>query len=671
MDGKSREKLIVGIAALLFFAAFGAVAYLDRPHGKVGDDFGQDDFTAVIEKNEGHLSLPEFPSDLLIFGAGNEASLDFSVTNQDQDNDIDTVYITIPDGEVMNSTTEWFDPLFQHEWDFSKEANDVAKISARDDLPGRVFGGSAQYDVAGNIDDALDHNSMLGIDEGITITLDFKAPSIPGIKMGAKAINLQVSDEQTESSDSSNRYSVMPFPYPYIVIDTDYEFIIFRLTSNNADLDIEYGGSMLFGSGSRGSSIVISPFGFKYVSSDGSIVAVLEVPEDPITIINPLLYTTADGGGEFTLDMFKYRTLTVEPGLPSSEWVSILSSQEDYSGELPATAGGSIELDIDGDGLFNDNDDDIDGDGIINEEDSDPYDPGVVNHHPDISIQTTITSVARNKDLVIDTTATDEDQDTLIYSWSVSPDTGWTDNKASVTVDLDDFEPGIYTFMVQVSDGKGGIDHASITVEVTEPDETEGPPIWLIIIIIVVILVVVAAVVFYVLRNEEREEEVPEELEPHPLDGLEEDISATPPVEEYTGERYSATEDYSLGEVPGQELMEGEGEDELEEFEEEEEEFTEGVVEEVPSPVSQEYPGLPEESEMDEVKDLELLINEMEKAEEEIGDTCPECGGALGPYDASCPSCGAEFDIALECPNCGALIDEGAVSCPKCGTNFL
>ncbi|MBN1539095.1 MAG: hypothetical protein JW939_03040, partial [Candidatus Thermoplasmatota archaeon] len=160
MEGRTREKLIVGIAALLFFAAFGAVAYFDRPHGTVGDDFGQDDFTAVIARNEGHLSLPEFPPDLLIFGAGNEASLDFSVTNQDQDNDIDTVYITIPDGEVLNSTTKWFDPLFPHEWDFSKEAVDVAKIYARDDLPGRVFGGSAQYDVAGNIDDALDHNTL-------------------------------------------------------------------------------------------------------------------------------------------------------------------------------------------------------------------------------------------------------------------------------------------------------------------------------------------------------------------------------------------------------------------------------------------------------------------------------------------------------------------------------
>ncbi|MBN1390616.1 MAG: hypothetical protein JXA22_08245, partial [Candidatus Thermoplasmatota archaeon] len=130
MEGKYREKLIVGIAAILFFAAFGAVAYFDRPHGAAGDDFGQDDFNVVMEKNEGHLSIAEFPPDLYIFGAGNKASLDFTVTNNDEDNDIDTVYITVPDGEVLNATTEWYDSLFTHDWDFSKAGDDVAKLSA-------------------------------------------------------------------------------------------------------------------------------------------------------------------------------------------------------------------------------------------------------------------------------------------------------------------------------------------------------------------------------------------------------------------------------------------------------------------------------------------------------------------------------------------------------------
>jgi len=650
MDGKLREKLIVGVAAILFFAAFGAVAYLDRPHGTVGHDFGQDDFTVVMERNQGHLTLPEFPSDLLIFGAGQEASLDFTVTNNDQDNDIDTVYITIPGGEVLNATTEWFDTLFTHEWDFSKSSEDVAKISARDDLPGRVFGGSAQYDVAGNIDDALDHNENLGISEGITITLDFNAPTTPGVKMGTEAINLQVSDEQTETVGEANRYSVAPFPYPYLVIDTDFQFMLFKLTGTNADLDIEYGGSMLFGSGTRASDFRTSEHGFKYRSSTGATVAVIEVPDNS-TIVNPVIEAKANGGGQYTIDMVRYTTGAIDPDQPSSDWVEVTSSQIGYSGQLPPTGGDIVNLDIDGDGLFTDNDGDIDGDGIPNDEDTDPYDSGVTNHHPVIhDIAPSATRIPKNKDLEMEAIATDADSDTLSYSWSVTPNTGWSGTTRSVIVDLSDFEPGTYIFNVVVTDGNGGTDQSQITIEVTESEGTEGPPVWMIILIIVVILAIVGAVVFYVMRGGEAEEEIPEELAPQPP----EEFGEGPEAPMMPEEAPTMAQEYEESE-----FEEDLDEDLMDEFDEEELPTTSSVL-----------LGLPEESEMQEVQDLELLIDEMERTEEEIGDVCPECSAPLGPYDSRCSNCGAEFELALECPNCGAVIEEDASSCPSCGVSF-
>ena len=100
----NRERIVVGLAAVIFFAAFGTVALLDRPHGSQGEDFGQDDFTATLERDQGHIVIPDIPSDLLMFGADQEVSLDFNVINNDEDNDIDTIFITIPGAEMINAT---------------------------------------------------------------------------------------------------------------------------------------------------------------------------------------------------------------------------------------------------------------------------------------------------------------------------------------------------------------------------------------------------------------------------------------------------------------------------------------------------------------------------------------------------------------------------------------
>ncbi len=653
MEKKNRERLIVGVAAILLLAAFSAVAYLDRSHGTVGDDFGQDDFTVEMERNEGHLTIPDFPSDLLIFGAGHEASLDFTVTNSDADNDIDTVYITIPDGEVVNATTEWYDNLFTHDWEFNATSEEVAKISAVDDLPGRVFGGSAQYDVAGNIDDALDYDETLSISEGITITLEFIVPSETGVRVGANAIDLEVADEMTEGSDASSKYSMDPFPYPFLVIDVDFEFLLYELEGSNADLDIEWDGTSLFGSGSRASEFTSSEHGYKYTSDNGNTVAVLNSPPEG-TIVNPVITPTDDAGGQFTLDMVQFKTATIDPEAPSSTWVTVEASQEDYTGDLPTTAGEAVPLDIDGDGLFTDNDGDIDGDGIINEEDTDPNDPGVTNHHPTISpLVPSATSIAKNKDLTITASAADADSDAMTYAWSVSPYTGWTGTGSEVVVDLGDFEPGTYTFTVLVSDGNGGTVQSSTTIEVTEADESSGPPVWVIILIILVILVIVGAVVFYVIRGGEgAEDEIPEELAPQPPESFEDPMGD-----------------------PGYDSPFQTGD-----LEEEDDMYDDTVVDESVMDESYENdmdaapPGdivpLPEDPEMQEVNDLESLIDEMERTEEEIGDVCPECSAPLGPYDAECGNCGAKFELALECPSCGAVVEEDVDACPGCGVGF-
>jgi hypothetical protein len=482
------------------------------------------------------------------------------------------------------------------------------------------------------------------VSEGITITLEFIAPSEAGVKVGMDAIDLKVADEQTEGSGAISD-PMPPFPYPYLVIDVDFEFILYELRGDNADLDIEWDGVPLFGTGSRASDFTTSEHGYKYLSSNGNTVAVLNAPTGSVTV-NPVITAKNDEGGQFTIDMIHFKTDSIDPSEPSSSWVSVERSQEDYTGSLPATAGETVELDIDGDGTFNDNDDDIDGDGIPNEEDTDPYDSGVTNHHPVISpLEPSADTIAKNKKLSIDASASDADEDTLSYSWSVSQYPEWTASGPSIEVDLGDFEPGTYIFTVMVTDGNGGQALRSATVEVTAADEAGGPPAWVIILIILVILVIVGAVVFYVIRGGEgEEEEIPEEMAPQPpesFEGSTEEPGYEPPV-------------------PG------------EEFPEDYDDYGESILDEGEEGVLAPEEGipLPEESEMQEVQDLESLIDEMERTEEEIGDVCPECDAPLGPYDSQCGNCGAQFELALECPNCGAVVEEDISTCPGCGVDF-
>jgi rubrerythrin len=360
--------------------------------------------------------------------------------------------------------------------------------------------------------------------------------------------------------------------------------------------------------------------------------------------------------------MAHYSTGEIDISQPSSSWVSVESSQTGYTGSLPASAGETLSLDIDGDGLFTDNDGDIDGDGIPNNEDSDPENPLVINHHPSISsTDSSADKIAKNKRLKLSVDADDDDGDPLTYTWSVTPDTGWTGSGSEPEVDLGDFEPGTYTFTVLIEDGNGGQTQDSITIEVTE-EEKETNILMIIIAVAAVVLVAAAAGgAFLFLRSQrEEEEEVPIEEPPH---------VEPEPIEE-TYESPFATESYeepTVHETPAPlEEIEAEEEDlEADLYGEDSYQMDEEVKESL-----QALPSAEEEEEIDEVSDLERLLSDMEEMEDEVGDNCPECGEPLGPYDSECPACGAQFEVALECPSCGAVVEDDADQCPSCGASF-
>ena len=638
MNDKRSETIAVIVLASLFFAAFGAITYFDRPHGSVGASYGDDQVNTDVKRNLGYLTVDEMPEDLLVFGAGQEASLEFNVENMDPDNDIDTIYITIPDSSMIEGDYQWYTSQ-EHEWNATMPADDIMKFVAVDDIEGHEFGGSEQYDVAGNIDDALDSDGE-DINEGIKLHVRFNAPTSSGIKMEEEGINLEVADEKTENANAKETFA--PFPYYYVVAGEGEEYIV--MINKNPDmvtLEVRYGNSNLFTS-TRGSDFQATEYGFKYISSSGDEVIVLESPQDD-TLVKPLVRAKDTGlTGQFTLSVFNF---TLEESVLNKDAVVT-----DYTDDIPADPTIPLDNDIDGDGLYNNdpNELDIDGDGTINENDRDPYDSSIFNHQPTgltASVQDkTENKVKEGEGFVLEATASDPDGDELTYTWSSSDMPSFS--KSGPTINVDGLDPGDYSFTVTVDDDHGGVTEYTLNVVVEEEEEPANW--WIYILIAVIVIVVIAVILFFLLKNVEEEEEEPTEMEPEEIPGIDES--------EYGGEELGIESDFGMEsmEPPKPETS-----------------YVGDMYEETPEMEESEPPAEEEESEdTEEVEQLEQLIEDLEQTEEEIGDVCPECGASLGPEDSECPNCGAQFELALECPNCGAVVEEDMSECPNCGVQF-
>ena len=639
MKNKRKETIAVIILATLFFAAFGAITFFDQSHGSIGASYGDDQVDTGIRRSGGHLTVDditeELPDDL--FEAGEEASLEFDVENMDPDNDIDTIYVTIPGAEMVDGSFEWYNTQ-DHQWNTTMPSDDVMKFTALDDIEGHEFGGSPQYDVAGNIDDALDSNGD-EINEKITLDVTFNAPAVSGLKMESEGITLEVADEKTENANAKEVFS--PFPYYYIVADQGEDYIVMiNKNSDEVNMEVSYGGQNLFTSG-RGSDFQSTQYGFKYLSTTGNEVIVVEDPGED-TVVKPLIRSKDTGlTGKFTMSVFGF---SLGPdGLVGSEIVT------DYQDDIPADPTSPLDNDIDGDGLYNMDPEeiDIDGDGTINENDRAPYDPEVFNHPPTgltASIQDKTENVVdEDESFILEAAATDPDDDELTFTWSSSDIAGFSGT--GDTVEVEGLDPGQYTFTVTVDDGHGAQTDYTINVEVEEVEEPSNWWIW--ILIIAVTIIVVAIVIFFVTKGGEEEEEEPTEMEPEDISDMEE-----------SGFGEDMEESPEMGmDIGGVEPPKEEGPPEEEMYEDTEMEDT--------------TPPAPEEEEdTEEVEELESLIEDLEQTEEEIGDVCPECGASLGPDDSECPNCGAQFELALECPNCGAVVEDDMDKCPNCGVQF-
>ncbi len=643
MKFKINEKMIVAVAAVVFFAAFAAIIYFDQPHGEVGAGYGSNEVVFNIEKGTGHISSTDIPDDLLVLGMGQEASLSFPVMNTDSDNDVDTVVITIPDATVTSSEYEWFE-AGEHTWNLDNStADDVVKYSAELDYAGSAHGGSEYYDVAD--DDALDaFDDTTG--ESITFTVGFTAPDTSGFMTGTSAIKVEASDMIEEATGDTATVE-----YPYLIVEDNDEFLVFILQTAGFDLTIRYGDQTLFG-GTRAGDYETSPYGMKYTSGDQQ-VAVLDKPAEG-TVVMPIITPQAGVSGDFNIKWFEFMVTDI-----TTSAIDTTPIEDGYIETYPDAYGwtGPLDLDLDGDTILNANDDDIDGDGYLNNVDPYPYNSDMGNNAPTgLSAFADFAEIKEGDPVTLSALATDVEDD-LTYTWSNNvDDQTWTGENWTLT----DLEPGTYIFTVSVTDGVNDPVTYDVTVVVEKKDEPAKSNLFVIILIVIVVLVIIGAIVFFVMKSKgEEEEEAPTEIAPEG-EGT------------YVEEQYEEPEMFGAPPMPS---MEGpptidEPVPSYEEAYEQEE-----AAAELPPAVPEEQAAYDEseavmDEESQEVQDLEALIDDLE-AEDDGEDVCPECGTPLEPTDSECPGCGAQFEVALECPNCGGAVAETDEACPSCGVAFV
>ena len=302
MNRKLKERIIVAVAAIVFFAAFATIALMDRSHGTNGEGIGANEVNVDVGRNEGHVSIPTVPDSLLILAAGTDAKVDFEVENNDRDNDIDTIVVDVPGSVMLNGSSQWYDTNFlDHEWDLNLTDTDQATFEARDDWYGRVFGGSAQYDVVGNQDDALDHFAQndtisVSVSEAVTVTVEFTVPSASGIMKGNDGMQVSVGDLKTEES-SSGLTALYGNGYPYLVIDDGYEVIVIDVNSDKISLEVQYGGKTLFSGTTRSlTGYKQAAEGISYTDG-GHTYAILEAPSDDVAV-KPIIKGSEDATGD-------------------------------------------------------------------------------------------------------------------------------------------------------------------------------------------------------------------------------------------------------------------------------------------------------------------------------------------------------------------------------------
>ncbi len=682
------EKVVIGFALVILIGSFGAIMLLDRSHGGFGSHISRGEVISDLSGTQGAITDPTLPEGILILGAGRRAELTFKVENHDPDNDIDSIFVTIPGSKIISGSHSWSEPTIPHEWDRTMIAQDAIRFTARDDLPGRVSGGSSQYDVAGNIDDALD--MVDNESESMDISVLFDAPTSPGLMMGASGISLEVADLTTEQPGSP-RTLIGPYPFPYAVAGNGTSYLLMVLSdAPDCELEVMYGANHLFAPETRSERFSTSDRGYRFRTSEGDSVALLVAPSG--AVVKPLVRAMKEGlEGTFSFDMTLLSFTDITGNAPTIDRLV-----ENYKETEPSSFSTVLDLDLDSDNILNELDPDMDGDLILNEED---ILPRIHDKCPVIMGTIRDLTVGEKGPVTLTVQASDPEGKELSYSWTISTDPDWTASGSSITLAY--LAPGNHTVTVIIKDPAGNtrIVHQNITsIANRAPVITkaasdlekvkEGGAFT---------LTGMAndpdgdKVIFWWTRNKAaswradgslvKVFDLPPGTYTFTLHASDGDLESTDTVvvrveEEEKGFPWEVIVVAAVilaviallimlltrkerSKEGSEQVATGEGD--VHE--------AKGPIEERSDESITDSAELPEDDldeDLDEAEDDDIGPDD-----EELTEPCPECGTGMASGEMRCPGCGAMFEEVLACSKCGSEVSGGHAACPSCGERFL
>ncbi len=217
----------VSVAAVLgLLAVFAYIALEDPAHGEMwGGSYGENEVSITTTTSATLNGNPMTEDTGFVMARGSSYTFQVEVSNNDMNDDIDTVVATLPSAFSINGGTPDVETESGENTDWNAEiVGSMIRFVAVSDFPGvNQTGGGFYYDISSKYDDALDYTQSAQF--AITVT----APETSTIG----AMTVKVSDSKTEKGGAEYTES---YPVLSIGVGDVFQYI----TVKGADVSVSF-----------------------------------------------------------------------------------------------------------------------------------------------------------------------------------------------------------------------------------------------------------------------------------------------------------------------------------------------------------------------------------------------------------------------------------------------
>lgn len=339
-------------AVLVLLAIFSYIALEDPAHGEIwGGSYGENEVDITTTTTATLNGKPMTEETGFVMARGTTYTLQIEVSNNDMNDDIDTLEVTFPAAFSVSGGTPDVETESGENTDWNAEiVGSMIRFVAVSDFPGvNQTGGGFYYDISSKFDDALDYT------QSGQFTVSVAAPDTSTIG----AMTVKVSDSKTERGGAEYTES---YPVLSVGVGDVFQYI----TVKGTDISISFRQAHLIGGGARAPGDAFLSYVLLKETPEERTYVVLG--EDVEVVVEPL----GEVAATYDLIIEKYVVSDITDGSFTAE-VETKTFTDLNTEEV------SSVVDTDGDGLYDFEDPDDDNDGWSDKEEikkgTDPLDP--------------------------------------------------------------------------------------------------------------------------------------------------------------------------------------------------------------------------------------------------------------------------------------------------------